>query len=359
MQIALKLAPENRFVVRAACRLFLHQGDSERAHSVLLRTTLIQVDPWILAGEVAVAAIRKRSSKFVKRARGMIESRNYSPFHLSELAGGLATIEARDGALKKARRLCALSLTDPSENALAQAAWLDRKLGGISTTPTAPTVIQSSEANAWLASIEGDWTTAMTEAKQWQADQPFSSRPAMFGGSIASTALEDFGEAEIMLRQGLRSNHDDATLCNNLAFVLARQGKVDEATQLLERGFRLPQTPPQHVCLTATKGLTEFRSGRPQRGRAYYRQAIELAHTDSLAQLRHIATIYLAIEELRIGSLNALALQEKALEAAEKLLPEVFCPVFRDKLQKAKSHYSQRQFEQSPLNQQEPPASSE
>jgi predicted Zn-dependent protease len=93
--VALKLAPENRFVVRAASRLFLHQKDSERAHSVLLRTASIQFDPWILASEVAVAATRNRSSQFVKRARSMVESQDYRPFHLSELAARINAIIRR------------------------------------------------------------------------------------------------------------------------------------------------------------------------------------------------------------------------------------------------------------------------
>ena len=298
---ALTLAPNNRFIVRAASRLFLHQGDIERAHSVLLKTTLIQSDPWIVAGELAIAAIHKRPSRCVKRARGMAESQNYSPFNLSELAGALATMEAHDVAFKKARRLCSFSLLDPSENAIAQAAWLDRKWGVTSDRPPT-TTMQSSEANAWLAFLAGDWTTAMAEARQWQADQPFSSRPALCAGLVASWALERFDEAETVLRQGLRSNLDDATLYNNLAFVLANQGKLAEAIQLLDRASRLQQTPQQTVCLTATRGLTEFRLGHPEHGRAFYRTAIRLAHTDLLSQHRFIATIYFAIEELREGS---------------------------------------------------------
>ncbi|MGO9109588.1 MAG: hypothetical protein ACLP9L_10165, partial [Thermoguttaceae bacterium] len=122
IRIALQLAPANRFIVRAACRSFVHQGDLDQAHSILLRTPSLKADPWILAGEVAIEAVRGRSSRFVRTARSMVESRKYSPFHLSELTAALATVEARDGDLRKARRLCALSLADPSENAIAQAA---------------------------------------------------------------------------------------------------------------------------------------------------------------------------------------------------------------------------------------------
>ncbi|MGO9108210.1 MAG: hypothetical protein ACLP9L_03160 [Thermoguttaceae bacterium] len=174
----------------------------------------------------------------------------------------------------------------------------------------------------------------MTEAKQWQDEQPFSSRPAILGGYIASTVLEDFCEAETMLRLGLRSNRDDAPLCNNLAFALANQGKVDEAGRLVEQGFRLNLNIIERVCLTATQGLVDFRSGRPERGRQLYLLAIEMARRSCLDEVSYIATIYHAIEELRVGSTIALA-QKKAASTAVEKLSDILRPVFAEKLRKA------------------------
>jgi len=334
MQVALSLAPENRFVVRAASRLFLHHGDPERAHSVLLRTAALRTDPWILAGEVAIADVRERSSQLLKRARTLVESQNWSPFHLSELTGALATMEASNGAIKKAKRLCALSLANPSENAVAQAAWLSRQAGINIQVSTAVKGRQSSEANAWQARADGKWTDALAAANRWQEEQPFSSRPAIFGGYVASTALEDFPEAVRILRQGLLSNRDDATLYNNLAFALAKQGDVEGAREALGQGLTVKATPQQEICLTATRGLVEFRLGRPEQGRALYQRAINMANSDTLRQLRYVATIYHAIEELRIGSRVALTRQKEGLDAAAKL-PEELRAIFVEKLRRA------------------------
>jgi tetratricopeptide (TPR) repeat protein len=341
MQIALSLAPQSRFVIRAASRLFLHHTEIERAHSILVRNALLQHDPWILAGEIAVAAIRKRSSRYVKTARAMIESQNYSLFHLSELAAALATIEAHDGAVKKARRLCEFSLANPSENAVAQAAWLDRHLRLETPVLNRPTAAQSSEANAWLAFNQGDWAKALAEAEQWQTDQPFSSRPAIFGGSVASTAMEKFGDAELMLKCGLRSNSDDATLHNNLAFALANQGKVEEADQHVRQGLRLQPNPVQSVCLVATSGLILFRSGQPDAGRLLYCRAISMASMEALDLQRRIATIYLAIEELRARSDQAPQQEKQASETVEKL-PNAVRSLFRNKLRRAKLQFENK-----------------
>lgn len=334
MQVALSLARTDRFVLRAACRLFLHQGDLERAHVVLLQTPILRVDPWILAGEVALSAVRKRTSLLIKRARSMLDSQNYARFHLSELAGALATIEASDGNIKRAQRLCRSSLEVPAENAIAQAAWLGRKVGGTFSDVKLPESAHSSEASAWQASASGQWETALNEAKQWQAEQPFSSRPAIFGGHVASMALEKFEEAERVLLLGLDSNRDDATLCNNLAFSQAKQGKLDDARRHLEHGQAVANNHRQQVCLTATEGLIAFRSGDIRRGHLLYRRAIQMASGESMKELRSIATIYLALEEIRIGSQEAQSLRTQGHQAAESLSSNLR-PLFIGKLQKA------------------------
>ena len=98
MDVALSLAPDNRFIVRAASRLHLHQADFERAHSVLLRSPLLLQDPWILAGELAMACIRGRPSRNVRRARQILDSRGFGPFQVSEL-NGTDFFVTRDGVL--------------------------------------------------------------------------------------------------------------------------------------------------------------------------------------------------------------------------------------------------------------------
>jgi tetratricopeptide (TPR) repeat protein len=335
MRIALELAPENRFVVRAACRLFLHIGDVEKAHCVLLGTSAVQHDPWVLAGEMAIADIRSRTSRFAKKATRMLETDSHSPFHLSELAATLATMEAREGNRKKAKKLCGQSLIDPAENAIAQVAWLSRRMGESLGSPPTTAQIKSSEANAWVASALGEWETSLREAKQWHNEQPFSSRSAIFVAHIASMALEDFSEAEQILRQGLTSNQDDATLFNNLAFALIQQGQIDEAADFLEQGSRVKATSRQKVCLTATNGLLEFRSGRIVQGRMLYRLASNLALAQSLEELSCIAKAYHAIEEVRSGTTEAAARKSEALEAVKRLR-DPLCKLFTDKINRAK-----------------------
>ncbi len=339
MRVAIQLAPANRFVVRAASRLYLHQDDPEQAHRVLLNAPNLNQDPWLLAGEIAVAQVAHHASRSIKRARRLIEVGDSEPFHQSELAAALATLEHEAGAVRKCKLLCRVALADPAENALAQVAWLSKD-PAIPFQPPVTSRIESNEANARIAVFDSRFSRALDEAKRWQLDQPFSSRPAVFGSYIASTCLENFQEAEQVLHLGLLCNSEEATLHNNLAFVLAKQDRLDEAKAELMIGFshidKGPNGNSQRICLTATKGLIAFREGQTQLGRQLYALAIAQARLDELSPLREIAKIYLAIEELRIGSLHATAALSAAMNAASNLA-DPLGSVFIQKLQRAET----------------------
>jgi len=332
MRVALGLAPDNRFVARAGCRLFLHTGDVEKAHDVLLRVSSLLTDPWILAGELAVASVRKRTSRHMKKAQKMAEDQMIPPFHLSELVGALASAESNSGNLKKARKLSMQSLVDPAENAIAQARYFNRQLGVEDWKPPEAARWQSSEANAHIASTKGEFALALVQAKQWQTEQPFSSRPANLAGYLAMTVFEEYAEAERLLMRGLRSNRTDFVLYNNLAFALANMGRLQEAQENLNEGSRLPLTKQDHIFLTATQGLIAFRAAHPEMGRKYYAQAIASAETeDGLKWAVGVAKSYLAIEELRLRSQHAAAAEKQALEAIG-VLNQPFRELFAKKL---------------------------
>lgn len=337
MRIALALAPDNRFVLRAGCRMHLHHGDPERAQHLLTKAPSLKHDPWILAGEIAVAAAQKRTSKNLRRARLLVQSQDFRPFDLSELSAAIATVEASSGWMKKARQLATFSLRDPSENALAQVGWLNRKVVSFNM-PSSTAVIQSSEANAWNARRRGEWNIALTEAKKWQMEQPFSSRPALLAGSVASTVLEDFKQAERILRFGVQSNRDDATLFNNLAFALANQGLLSEAADCIRQGWRVADSPEEAICLTATGGLVAFRVGQWETGRLMYRQAIDAAGGRNLDGTAAIARTYLALEEMRIGSSEAEATKKEAVAALESHpSTDPYRDVYKKKLEQPKA----------------------
>lgn len=298
IQVALQLAPNNRFVVRAAARFYLHIKDLDRAHACFTSSSSLRGDPWLLSGEIAVASIKGRPSRHIKRAKRSLDQEQHSPFHASELCASLATLEAWSGRQRKARGYCEQALADPAENSVAQAAWLERNANV--RLPRQFDADQSTEARAWAAARLGEWTTALESARNWQEEQPFSSRPALLGGNLALN-LGDYEQAERIMVPSAVCNPSDFTLVNNLAFALALQDKADVAQQRLDSVDWASTTVNQQICLTATQGLVLYRGGQAEMGRTRYEEAIRLAQKARSPELEANAKVHLAAEEARIG----------------------------------------------------------
>jgi Flp pilus assembly protein TadD len=312
IRVAMALAPADRFVLRSASRFFLHQGEGELAHEILVRAQTVRHDPWILAAEIATSSAIRKTSTLVKTAQKMIDSGSFSPVHTSELASALGTLDAFSGNLKRSRRLIRSSLEDASENAIAQAAWLSRAIIGVHVLEPGKTL--SFEANAWDASQSARFREAVYQARRWQFDQPFSSRPAVLGSYTASTALEQHQEAVRFAQQGLLTNPDEFLLRNNLAFSLAHIDKVAEAKQIIAKVDEHSLNGRQRIIFTATRGLIAFRAGQPELGRTFYDLAVQLA-VDAKEPLEIPARIYYALEELRHRAPIAEQLRQKALRS--------------------------------------------
>jgi len=316
MRIALAMAPQNRFVLRAASRFYLHLGWADHAHWLLAKAPNIKSDPWVLAAEIATAAASHNTSRFVKTGRRILELQRQPPFHLSELASALGTLESLAGNFKAAKNLINFSLQQPAENSIAQAAWISRRINATLVTGTSPT--ESFEANAWFASKAGKWKLALEQAERWQTDQPFSSRPAMFGSHLASAVAEDYDLAVAFAKQGILSNPDDFPLQNNLAFSFAMRGDLAEAQKVMRKINIKGLSNVERIFFDATNGLIAFRSGDPEAGRVLYRAAIDLGNRIGNGSQK-IARIYYALEELRIQSAEAETTRLHALNEATTL----------------------------------------
>lgn len=314
MEVALALAPLDRFVLRAAARMLLHQGDGKKAHQLLRESPLVRVDPWIMSAEIAVASAIKRPSVNVKQGLKIIEAEKFDEKHISELASAIGTLEVRNGNRKKGKRLLIQSLNKASENALAQAGWLVKSAHIPNEFfPQEEVVTPSHEANAWFSMVSKNWSQTVIEAKAWQSDQPFSSRPAMLGSFVSSSLGKNFNEGAAFARRGLLSNPDDITLYNNLAFALIHLGEKEESRELIDRALQLEGEARGNVALRATDGLWHYHFGNHATGRTLYKEAIEMAkHGDKNQYVT--AKIMLADAESKVGTEEADALRAEAKE---------------------------------------------
>ena len=323
MAMALALAPENRFVLRCAVRLYQHSGDLERAHDLIARARAAPGDPWLLAAEMAVASAAHRKPRFTKRARQTLAGGSHPPAHLSEMASALATLELAAGKTRAAKRLFGVALRAPNDNTLAQAEWAaSGELRGWDVDLNRFVVPCNFEALASRDFYAGQWDASLGQALGWLHDQGFSTRPAAHASYLASSIFEDYPKAQEILECGLRANPTEPTLLNNLAYALAMSGRPLEALDVLRRVDRSAPSGIGAVPLIATWGLIQYKLGNPKEGRALYAQAIEKAKGNR--RYRAAAAINLAREEILLRSPVAdQALKEAVQESARVHEPDI------------------------------------
>lgn len=302
MDRAVKLAPDNRFVLRSAARLFVHLEEPDRADDLLRQNPATKRDPWLLAAEIAVASVASRTSPFVRAARQILARGSYRHLDTAELASAVATLDMSAGDGRKARQMFRESLIEPNDNAVAQVGWAGRKLSGLELDAHALATPRSFEARAWDGFQTGDWPVAIGNCGEWLLDEPFSSRPAELGSYLAGVAQEDYRLSEEFARRGLTANPGETILVNNLVVALANQDKLAEAEKLFAEVARPAAMRRAEATLLATEGLLRFRGGDPKGGRDRYLAAIVAANDPSLRRVRAMAALHLLREELIAGS---------------------------------------------------------
>jgi tetratricopeptide (TPR) repeat protein len=305
MGAALTVAPDNRFTLRSATRLFVHIGQADRAMRVLRRSRIVREDPWLIAAELAVSEVAGSSPKLVKEARAMLKGESFAAFHTAELAGALASLEFGAGANKAARRLFELSLRDPTENTVAQAEWASRR-GHISILEQRHLELPLTyEARAWEHFREENWSSAIREAHRWLADEPFSTRSAIFGSFLAGVISDDHQMAESFAATGLLANPHEKTLLNNYAYSLALTGRIAEAEVVYARLTDAGPDANVRAAWLATGGLIQYRKGNIEGGRNLYAQALAYALEQKEPLQQAMAILNCVREEARIGSPDA------------------------------------------------------
>jgi tetratricopeptide (TPR) repeat protein len=306
---ALFLASENRFILRNAARFLVHVGGEglEHAHDIIRRSELVKHDPWLMATEISLATLRDRSSRFTKNGLQILESGNFHPFNVTELASAIATVELKNANVKKSRKLFEQSLCKPNDNSLAQAEWASEK-GGISIPGSAnhAQIPNSFEAAAREFAQKKQWKNAVEYSKKWFLDLPFSKGSILFGNDIAIKKMKDHKLAVEVAKLGLVSHPHDPHLLNNIMFSLCIQNKVSEAAKVFTtvRKEDMQAKTMHSVCLLATQGLLKFREGNAEAGRKLYIDSIKLAGEIGQQGLASSALVNFTREEILFGQVN-------------------------------------------------------
>jgi tetratricopeptide (TPR) repeat protein len=236
MKAALQLAPENRFVLRSAVRLFAHYDDLELSHDIIRKCKLTNIDPWLTSAEISLATLRGRTSRFMKRGSEMVFSRNFTPFSFTELASSLGTVELMNGSKKKSRDFFQNALLSPNDNSLAQVEWASKLDEQLDINPANYKVKHNFEALALDNFNNLKLDDALRNSFHWFLDMPFSKRPAMLGSHICDL-LNEKEKSRDFLKAGLISHPNDAQLLNNLGYSFALDNNTEEALTYINKAF--------------------------------------------------------------------------------------------------------------------------
>ena len=334
MNVALHLARDDRFILRSACRLWIHLDDPEKAHHIITHSSRTKYDPWLLAAELATRDAANKTPKYIKISRRILNEKRFKAGHLSELASALATIELNSGNIKHARRLFAQSLEHPTENSIAQAAWVDQTKKVIKFDDSYLDHSNTYEAGYQTYYKKNNWKRSIEQCRLWQYDQPFSRVAGHLGSYLAAVTIEDYSSSKRFAEHGLRANPYDSTLLNNLAFALINLGDTDKAESTLSKISLSEFSNESQIAIKATKGLLRYRTGEITCGRKLYLEAIEDAQKLPNKQLLAHARANYAMEELSIMGTERKPEVQKALHDLESQKDPISM-LLRDRLTRA------------------------
>jgi tetratricopeptide (TPR) repeat protein len=319
LDVARKLAPNERFVLRSTARFLHHINENDEAVELLRNNSRTPSDAWLVAAEIAASSVIKKTPRFAKLGGELLNKADVLPFHTSELASALASFEIYEGNNRSANKLFKQSLRQPTDNALAQVVWASKKTGIGEVRTEVLERANASEALALNDFNHGNWEHAVSQAENWAQDEPFSARPLLLSSTAAASFLNEAKLAEEIVRRGLATNPGHPALVNNLAFALILQGSPLAALEEMTRVDKEAMTISDAVCLLATTGLAHFRIGNEIEGRRHYEAAIKFAKGPENDGLRTVATLYLARERIFRGDREGFGQFKKAYEAAQKL----------------------------------------
>lgn len=288
----------NRAITRAYSRFYYHIGDTERAHDIIRQSPLIGKDPWIMSAEISYAVKRDRFSPNVKKGIELIDTRQYSPTEISELASMVGTIEMFTGSTRKAKKFVQKSLISPNDNSLAQAEWLSRHIDNIEFSPWLDKVDFAYEAKAFEYLNEKKFTDSLRESCNWVIDQPFSSRAIQLSSYVAAALINNPRMAIDICNFGLRSNPESFEILNNLVYASCLDNDTETAENLITKMVGLIREEKHKIFILANQGLILFRQKMPIEGKKKYQEAFALADKLEEPNLKHIAQINLWREEL-------------------------------------------------------------
>lgn len=189
-----------------------------------------------------------------------------------------------NGSRKKCLKFINQALIQPNDNSLAQAEWLASENNDLQFTfQDYSNLKYKAEAETRYEYFRKNYDAAFRHSVDWVHDSPYDKASVLFSSHIAYAFLKDYQSAARILNIGLVANPTETVLLNNLAYVNALNGQIEEAERAMSRIYSLASgsSSDAEICHTATNGLIQFRKGNIEEGRKLYLDAITRARESS------------------------------------------------------------------------------
>lgn len=317
VRAAVAMAPNSRFVLRAAARYYLHIGEHEIAHDLLRRSPLISSDPWVQASEIAVATVRGKTSTLVKQTVRRLSEAKQVGAEVTELASAVGTVELLSGSDKRAKVLFKHALSHPNDNSLAQAEWAATKLKLVVDDHALQTPM-SFEANSHNAYRRQQIAIAIDYAVLWAKDEPFASRP--MDAQCYLLSLEGrYTEALEAAKVAHDLDGDGIGPALNLLFAQIQAGNLDDAMEDFLRIRRHPDLKLHATHYLANGGALAYALGNFDQARQLYQRAIKSARARGEPYSEGLARAFFARIASHFGDPQANAIVQESVEMVPKL----------------------------------------
>lgn len=275
-RVAVSLNNSNKYIVRSAARFFLHIDEPEIALDILIKSPRFRYDPSLVSAEIAISELIKKNSAHSNVGKKLVADESISINEKNELLAQLATLEFSYGKQSLGKKFVKECLIAPNENSLAQFEYLSSKFPIDNHFNSSDyNVLFLYEALARNNFAKMNFEQSFQNSLQWFGFQPISSKPAILASYIAATVLEKFDDAINIIRRALKSSPDNHALQNNLAFSLARSGRLIEAQEEMDKIHISGLATSDKAVLNATEGFISIQSGNLSVGVESYKKAFE------------------------------------------------------------------------------------
>ena len=310
VNIALTLAPYERYIVRSGFRFFIHNDEFDVAHYYAKRAADYSADPWLKSLEVNAAILNNFNLSKIKKFNTKTIP-NKELYNYSEWIESIGMIELNYGNESKAKKNFKLAWTDPSLNVIAHGEWILRNRFPALPLPAGLDFSKSFEATSWRFYYNLELENAIFASRSWILEEPYSSHPYLLNSSILCLN-GNLKESITISKSGLITNPNDLSLKNNLAYSHLLANDLKEAESILH-SFPINIPDQNRIFYLATKGLLAYKKNDILLGRSLYSESIELCNKLKEPDLALKALMNLTLMELELHTNKADSLSQQAL----------------------------------------------